>query len=278
MPFPLIAAGEQHVASSLAAILIAAVPLIIALLAIRFDPAERATGRRLVGLLGRARRRRRARWASTWPAPRRAARRRRDPDRRGRLRGRADDRSSATWPSSTRARRWARAWRSPRSCSRPFAAARAAERDAPAPTRSRRSLVLGLVCTALAFVIFGALIAEIGPGRALGDHLRQPGGRRRARRRRARRAPRRGRDRRAAADPRRLVAVDRRPAAARSSVVGGDPQVEARWRMKVEDPHRRRRRVAEPWRTPGGTSTNVPGGATSSPSSPSVNTISPSRM
>ena len=28
-------------------------------------------------------------------------------------------------------------------------------------------LVLGIVCTALAFVIFGALIAEIGPGRAL---------------------------------------------------------------------------------------------------------------
>ena len=44
LPFPLIAAGEQRVASSLAAILIATVPLIIALLAIRFDHAERATG------------------------------------------------------------------------------------------------------------------------------------------------------------------------------------------------------------------------------------------
>ena len=51
VPFPLIAAGEQHVTSSLAAILIAAVPLFIALLAIRFDPEERATGRRLVGLV-----------------------------------------------------------------------------------------------------------------------------------------------------------------------------------------------------------------------------------
>src|SRR3954451_4357961 len=50
IPFPLIAAGERHVSSSLAAIMIAAVPLIVALLAIRFDPAERATGRRLVGL------------------------------------------------------------------------------------------------------------------------------------------------------------------------------------------------------------------------------------
>src|SRR5215218_6362796 len=37
IPFPLIAAGEQRVASSLAAILIAAVPLFVALLALRFD-------------------------------------------------------------------------------------------------------------------------------------------------------------------------------------------------------------------------------------------------
>src|SRR4051812_36694091 len=51
IPFPLIALGEQHVASSLAAILIASVPLIIALLALRFDPTERATGARLAGLL-----------------------------------------------------------------------------------------------------------------------------------------------------------------------------------------------------------------------------------
>jgi drug/metabolite transporter (DMT)-like permease len=51
IPFPLIAAGERHVASSLAAIIIAAVPLIVALLAIRFDPAERVTGRRMAGLL-----------------------------------------------------------------------------------------------------------------------------------------------------------------------------------------------------------------------------------
>jgi drug/metabolite transporter (DMT)-like permease len=51
IPFPLIAAGEQHVSSSLAAILIAAVPLIVALLALRFDAGERAQGRRLAGLL-----------------------------------------------------------------------------------------------------------------------------------------------------------------------------------------------------------------------------------
>jgi drug/metabolite transporter (DMT)-like permease len=51
LPFPLIAYGEQHVASSLAAILIATAPLIVAVLAIRFDPTERATGLRLAGLL-----------------------------------------------------------------------------------------------------------------------------------------------------------------------------------------------------------------------------------
>lgn len=50
IPFPLIAAGEQEVSSSVAAILIAATPLIIAVLAIRFDPDERAEGRQLAGL------------------------------------------------------------------------------------------------------------------------------------------------------------------------------------------------------------------------------------
>jgi drug/metabolite transporter (DMT)-like permease len=51
IPFPLIAAGEQHIDSSLTAIIIASTPLIVALLALRFDHAERATGSRLVGLL-----------------------------------------------------------------------------------------------------------------------------------------------------------------------------------------------------------------------------------
>jgi len=49
LPFPLIAAGEQHVDSSLAAILIAVAPLFVALLALRFDAAERSSGRRLAG-------------------------------------------------------------------------------------------------------------------------------------------------------------------------------------------------------------------------------------
>ena len=51
IPFPLIAAAERHVASSLAAIIVAAVPLIIALLALRFEQSERVDRRRLIGLL-----------------------------------------------------------------------------------------------------------------------------------------------------------------------------------------------------------------------------------
>jgi drug/metabolite transporter (DMT)-like permease len=51
IPFPMIAAGEQHVASSTAAILIATTPLLIALLSLRFEPSERVTGLRLLGLL-----------------------------------------------------------------------------------------------------------------------------------------------------------------------------------------------------------------------------------
>ncbi len=51
IPWPLLAAGEQHVDSSLAAILIATAPLIVALVALRFDHSERVGGRQLAGLL-----------------------------------------------------------------------------------------------------------------------------------------------------------------------------------------------------------------------------------
>lgn len=51
IPFPLMAAGEQHVDSSVAAILIASAPLFVALLALRFDHTERVGGWRLAGLL-----------------------------------------------------------------------------------------------------------------------------------------------------------------------------------------------------------------------------------
>ena len=51
VPWPLIGYGEVHVSSSLTAILIATVPLFVALLATRFDHSERPTPTRLVGML-----------------------------------------------------------------------------------------------------------------------------------------------------------------------------------------------------------------------------------
>ena len=166
VPFPLIAAGEQHVASSLAAIIIAAVPLFVALLALRFDHAERATGlaarradRGLAGVValvgidvaGRgdellARRRHPGRRRSATPPGRWS--------------------SSARSPTSTRAPRWARA-----SSSRPSPSRRWRRSIRPRAVPSAQALValvvLGIFCTAAAFVFFGALIAEVGPGRAL---------------------------------------------------------------------------------------------------------------
>ena len=51
IPFPLISFGEQHVASSLTAILIAGMPLMVAVLALWIHPSERADSARLVGLV-----------------------------------------------------------------------------------------------------------------------------------------------------------------------------------------------------------------------------------
>ncbi len=51
IPFPMLAFGEQRVPSSLAAIMVASVPLIGALLAMRFDHSERPTPVRAFGLL-----------------------------------------------------------------------------------------------------------------------------------------------------------------------------------------------------------------------------------
>jgi drug/metabolite transporter (DMT)-like permease len=50
-PFVLIAWGEKHIDSGVAAIANATVPLFVALLAIRFNPSERVRGLRLVGVL-----------------------------------------------------------------------------------------------------------------------------------------------------------------------------------------------------------------------------------
>jgi drug/metabolite transporter (DMT)-like permease len=51
VPWPLLGFGEIHISSSLAAILVATVPLFVALIATRFDHSERPTPTRLVGML-----------------------------------------------------------------------------------------------------------------------------------------------------------------------------------------------------------------------------------
>jgi drug/metabolite transporter (DMT)-like permease len=51
LPMLLLGWGEQRISSSLAAILIATAPLCVAVLALRFDASERVTGTRLTGLL-----------------------------------------------------------------------------------------------------------------------------------------------------------------------------------------------------------------------------------
>ena len=94
IPFPLIAAGEVHVASSLAAIIIASVPLIGAVLALRFDHAERPTPLPRAGSGDRLLRGDRAGRDRCRGQRAGAARRRRDPGGGGRLFDRADDRQA----------------------------------------------------------------------------------------------------------------------------------------------------------------------------------------
>ena len=165
IPFPLIAAGEQHVSSSLAAILIAAVPLFIALLAIRIDPAERATGRRLVGLLvGLA--------GVVVLMGIDVAGKREEMLGAGAIVIAAL--GYAIGPMTLKAKLSELDPRATMGGSlaiaalvlTPFAAI-APPRESPDTDVIVSLVVLGIACTALAFVIFGALIAEIGPGRAL---------------------------------------------------------------------------------------------------------------
>jgi drug/metabolite transporter (DMT)-like permease len=163
-PFPLIAAGEKHVPSSLAAILIAAVPMIVALLALRFDPSERATGRRAVGLaigfagvialvgldvsgsgeelLGAL--------AILLAAVGYAA----GPMLINQQLGGLDPRALMTVSLSIAATILT------------IPALAAPPTTMPSADALLSIVVLGLFCTAAAFVLFGALIAEVGPGRA----------------------------------------------------------------------------------------------------------------
>jgi drug/metabolite transporter (DMT)-like permease len=163
-PFPLIAAGERHVDSSLAAILIAAVPMIVALLALRFDPSERASGRRAIGLaigfagvvalvgldVSGSRDELIGALAILLAAVGYAG---------GpmiinqRLRG-LDPRALMAVALSI-----ATVLLTP-------AALLAPPQHTPSADALVSIVVLGLLCTAAAFVLFGALIGEIGPGRA----------------------------------------------------------------------------------------------------------------
>ena len=164
IPWPLIGFGEVRISSSLTAILIAAVPLVVALIALRFDHSERPTRTRLVGMLigfagvaalvgidlgGRG-----AELAGAGAilaaavcyaiGPLIVKRRLSDVDPLGPVAA-----SLAIAPLLLT----------------PFAAA-----DLPETTPSGEALasvaVLGLVCSALAFLFFFRLIAEVGPGRA----------------------------------------------------------------------------------------------------------------
>jgi drug/metabolite transporter (DMT)-like permease len=165
IPFPLIAAGEQHVDSSVAAIIIAAAPLIVAVLALRFDASERVSGRRLAGLLiglagvvalvgidiaGRSDELLGAAAILVAAAGYAAG-----PMVLSRKLTDADPRATMGASLAIAAVMLT-----------PLAVA-----DPPSATPSAGALtallVLGLVCTAAAFVIYSGLIAEIGPGRAL---------------------------------------------------------------------------------------------------------------
>jgi drug/metabolite transporter (DMT)-like permease len=165
IPFPLIAAGEQHVTSSLAAIIIAAAPLFVALLALRFDAEERATGSRLAGLLlglagvvalvgidvaGRADELLGAAaiLASAFcyaVGPMVLKRHLADLDQRASMGASLAVAAVALLP----------------------AVALDPPTAVPSASASIALLVLGLFCTAAALVFYGALVGEAGPGRAL---------------------------------------------------------------------------------------------------------------
>jgi drug/metabolite transporter (DMT)-like permease len=165
LPFPLIAVGEQHVSSSLAAILIAAAPLFVALLALRFDLTERASGRRLAGLIVGL-----AGVVALMGID---------------IAGRPDEMLGAAailgaafcyavGPMILKHRLSDLDPRASMGASLILASvflAPAAAADLPAKVPSSAAiaalLALGLLCTAAALVCYGILIAEVGPGRGL---------------------------------------------------------------------------------------------------------------
>jgi drug/metabolite transporter (DMT)-like permease len=165
VPFPLIASGEQHVTSSLAAILIAAAPLFVALLALRFDATERPGRRQMAGLilglagvaglLGVDMAGRTDEWAGAGSilgaafcyavGPMIFKRHLADLDRRASL---------------GVCLALAALLLAPAAAIHPLTAM-------PSPRAMLALLGLGVFCTAAALVFWGALIAQVGAGRAL---------------------------------------------------------------------------------------------------------------
>jgi drug/metabolite transporter (DMT)-like permease len=164
IPWPLIGYGELHISSSFAAILIAAVPLFVALIALRFDHSERPTPTRLVGMLiglagvgalvgidvgGRT-----AELLGAFAVlvaafcyaigPMIVKRRLSDVDPLGPV---AASLAIATLLVT------------------PFAAADLPD-SVPSADALAAIVVLGLICSAFAFLLFFRLIAEVGPSRA----------------------------------------------------------------------------------------------------------------
>lgn len=165
IPFVLIPVGEQHVSSSLAAIIIAAAPLFVALLALRFDHEERVGGTRLVGLLiglagvvalvgidvaGRSN------------------------ELLGALAILVSAFCYAVGPMILKTQLGGLDPRASMGAALAIAAvlltpvvAVAPPTELPSAEAGASLIVLGLACTAAAFVFYGMLVVEAGPGRAL---------------------------------------------------------------------------------------------------------------
>ena len=165
IPFMLIPVGEQHVSSSLAAIIIAAAPLFVALLALRFDHEERVGGSRLIGLLIGL-----AGVVALVGID---------------VAGRSDEMLGAgaillsafcyaVGPMMLKSKLSGLDPRASMGGALAIAAviltpvvALSPPSEAPSAAASASLIVLGVACTAAAFVFYGMLVAEAGPGRAL---------------------------------------------------------------------------------------------------------------
>jgi drug/metabolite transporter (DMT)-like permease len=165
IPFPLIAWGEQRIDSSLAAIIIAAAPLLVAVLALRYDATERVTGVRLAGLL--------VGFAGVIALVGIDVAGRTD-ELLGALAVLLAALGYAAGPMILRRHLAHLDPRATMGASLAIAGllltpltAVTLPGEAPSVEALVAVVVLGLLCTAAAFVVFGSLIAEVGAGRAL---------------------------------------------------------------------------------------------------------------